>query len=172
MRAADRLGGHLGEAEVAHLAGLHLLGHDADGFFDGDFAVAPVLVPEIDVVGAEALQTALERAPHIFRAAVDAGDLAVYRDTEAELGGDDRTLAAARERLRQENLVGARAVDLGGIQKIDAEVKRATDGRDALRFVRSAVHIGHPGDAGHPHGAEADRRDFETLAAELASLHA
>ena len=169
--AADRFGRHLGEAEEAHLARLHLLGHRADGVLDGHLAVAAVLVPEVDVVGLEALQAAVERAAHVLGTAVDACDAALERDLEAELGGDQRAVAAAVERFGEQRLVGVRAVDLGGVEEIDAEVERTMDGRDALGLVGRTVDPGHAHEAGHRHGAEADGRDFEALAAELAPLH-
>ena len=63
-------------------------------------AVAAVLVPEVDVVGLEALQAAVERAAHILGPAVDACDAALRRDLEAELGGDQRAVAAVARTVR------------------------------------------------------------------------
>ena len=53
VRAPDRLRPDLGEAEVAHVAGLHQLGDRADRLLDrhvGEDAAGPV---DVDVVGAE-----------------------------------------------------------------------------------------------------------------------
>ncbi len=170
MRAAQRVDADLGQAEVTHLAGLHLLGHHADRVLDRHAAIEPVLVPEVDVVGAEALQAPLERRAHVLRPAVLARDPAVG-ELEAELGRDDRLRAATGERAAEQRLVGVGPVDLGGVEEVDPELERAMDGRDAFRLVGLAVHLGRAGDAAHAHGAEADRRDDQSLLAECALLH-
>ncbi len=54
--AADRLGGSLAQSDVEHLAFLDQLGHRADGLLDLDFRIDPMLVEEVDVVGAKALE--------------------------------------------------------------------------------------------------------------------
>ena len=69
---AHRLGGRLAEADVQHLALFHQLGHRADGFLDRDVGIDPVLVEEVDVVGAESLERPLDRA-------ADVGGRAVHR---------------------------------------------------------------------------------------------
>ena len=93
--------------------------------------------------------------------------------TMAPVIGDAGAVAVttAVERLGEQRLVGVGTVDLGGVEEIDAEVERAMDGRDALGLVGRTVDPGHTHEAGHRHGAEADGRDFESLAAELAPLH-
>ncbi len=67
VRAADRLGARLGEAEVAHLAGRHELGHRAHRLLDRRVGVDAVLVVEVDVIDAEAPERALARAAHVGR---------------------------------------------------------------------------------------------------------
>ena len=63
--------------EVADLAGLDELGHRADGLLDRDVLVDAVLVVEVDVVDAEALQRGVAGLPDVLRRAVDAEPLAV-----------------------------------------------------------------------------------------------
>ena len=58
----------LGEAEVAHLALAHELGHGADRLLDRHRRVDAVLVVEVDVVDAEPLQRRLARAAARTRA--------------------------------------------------------------------------------------------------------
>ncbi len=72
VRAADRLGRGLGEAEVANLALLHELGHRADGLLDRRVGVHAVLVVEVDVVGPQPPQRGLAGGAHVLGAAVDA----------------------------------------------------------------------------------------------------
>ena len=51
------------------------LGHRADGLLDRHVGVDAVLVVEVDVVGAEALQRALDRAAHVLGRAVERPDV-------------------------------------------------------------------------------------------------
>jgi aryl-alcohol dehydrogenase-like predicted oxidoreductase len=83
--AADRGGACLGQADVADLAVGDQPGQSADGLLDGSVAVDPVLVVQVDVVGAEPFEGALGRGADVGRAAVgDAGAAAGVGD-EAEL---------------------------------------------------------------------------------------
>ena len=58
-----------------------------------------------------------------------------------------------RDRPADQLLVGERAVDVGGVEERDAELERAVDRRDRLVVVARAVELGHA------HAAEADGRD-------------
>ncbi len=74
MGTTDRGGAGLGQADVADLALGDELGKSADRLLDGGLRVHPVLVVEVDVVGAEPLQGALDRGADVGGAAVeDAG---------------------------------------------------------------------------------------------------
>ena len=123
-------GARLGEAEVAHLALCDELGHRPDGLLDRRLGVDPVLVVEVDVVDAQALQGALAGAAHVLRAAVDrAARLAVLAGVQpdAELGRQEHLLAAPGDRGADEPLVGVRPVHVGGVQEVAAQVQRAVD---------------------------------------------
>ena len=74
VRAADRVRRRLAQADVAHLALFDELGHRSDRFLDLHVRVDAVLVEEVDVIGAEALQRALDRAAHVVGRAVDLAD--------------------------------------------------------------------------------------------------
>ena len=65
--AADRVRAGLGQADVQDLALGDQLGQRADGLLDGRVRVDPVLVVEIDVIGAEPLQGALDRGADVGR---------------------------------------------------------------------------------------------------------
>jgi hypothetical protein len=54
--APDRLRAGLGQADVAHLAGLDELRHRSHGVLDRGLRVDAVLVVEVDVIDAEALE--------------------------------------------------------------------------------------------------------------------
>src|SRR5205807_9465740 len=82
-------------------------------------------------------------------------------DPPAELRRDDDALPPAPERTAEELLVLERTVDFRGIEERRAELERALDRRQRLRLVGRAVRLTHP------HAAEAERRDLETLATEL-----
>ena len=63
------------------------------------------------------------------------------------------------------SLVRARAVHVGRVEEVHAELERAVDRRDRLRLVGGAVELGHP------HAAEAERRDLEPFVPQLPRLH-
>ena len=65
--AADRLGRGLGEPDVADLALLDELAEGADRLLDRRLGVDAVLVVEVDVVGPEPLQRALDRDAEVLR---------------------------------------------------------------------------------------------------------
>ena len=113
--AADRVGSGLGQADVADLALGDEFGEGADGVFDRRLRVDPVLVVEVDVVGAEPLERALDRGADVRRAAVEvAGAAAGVRD-DSELRRQHHVVAAALDRAADEFLVGEGSVDLGGV---------------------------------------------------------
>ena len=72
-------------------------------------------------------------------------------DAARELRRDHVLVAMARDRPADELLVGQRAVELRGVEEVDAELERALDRRDRLVFVGRAV------ERRHSHAAEAER---------------
>jgi hypothetical protein len=127
VRAPDRLRRGLREPEVAHLALLDELLHRADGLLDRDRLVDAVLVVEVDVVDAEALQRGLAGLAHVVRLAVDAEIAAVLAALVAELGGEHDLVAAAGDRAADELLVGERAVHVGGVEEGAPQLERPVD---------------------------------------------
>jgi hypothetical protein len=69
--AADRCRRGLGQADVQDLALGHQFGEGANGVLDGSVRVDPVLVVEVDAVGAQPLQRAFDGGPDVCRAAVE-----------------------------------------------------------------------------------------------------
>ena len=74
-------------------------------------------------------------------------------------------VALALDALREQLLVLAGAVGVGGVEQVDAELDGAVDGRDGFDIVRHAVFTAHAG------AAKPDRRHDEALRAELSLLH-
>ena len=71
VRAADGVHSGLGQSDVADLALAYQVGHRPDGVLDRGVRVDPVLVVQVDVVSAEALQGALDGGADVGRGAVD-----------------------------------------------------------------------------------------------------
>ena len=141
--AADRLRRGLAEPDVADLALLDQLGERADGLLDRRVRVDAVLVVEVDVVGAQPLQRALDRAAHVLGRAVErrgaSGSSGVGVGADAELGGDDRPRRGGRRAPCRQLLVRVRPVDLGGVEEGAAELDRAVDRARSPRPRRCAV---------------------------------
>jgi len=166
---ADRRRRRLAEAEVAHLARRDQLRHRADGLLDRHVRIDAVLVEEVDVVRAEALQRSLDTLAHVLGRAVDRAErrkVAGHRvgpDVAGELGRDHIVLAMPLDGVADEHLIGHRAVQLRGIEEVDADLERMADRRRRLVLVGRAVERRHS-HAAQPEGGHLER-------AKLACLH-
>ena len=147
----------LGQSDVADLALGHQLGHSADGVLDRSVRVDPVLVVQVDVVGAEPLQGALDRGADVGRAAVDDAGAAAGVGHQAELRRHHDLVAAALDGPADQFLVEERAVDLGGVDVGDAQIQRPVDGADRLGVAALPGVVV----AGHRHGAQTDPGDVQ-----------
>ena len=130
MSSADCLRGRLGESEVAHLSLAHQIGHGADGVFDRHRAIHAMLVVEVDVVDAEPLQRRVAGGLHVLRTPVLADEPPVRRPHIAELGGYNDPAAPALDCLPDQDLVRERAIDVGSVEEVDAEVEGTMERRD------------------------------------------
>ena len=104
-----------------------------------------MLVVEVDVIGRQAFERALTRAPDVLGASIDApiaGVLSV--DREPELGCDLELVPAPGDGTPHELLVRIGAVDLGGVEEADSKLERAIDRLQARRLITAAVGVGHP----------------------------
>lgn len=143
---------------MADLALSDQLGQCPDGVLDRSARVDPVLVVQVDVVGAETLERALDGGADVRRAAVDDAGAATGVLHKAELGRQHDPVAAPLESLADQLLVGVGAVDLGGVEVGDAQVQCTVDGADRLGVAAlSDVVV-----AGHRHGTQADPGDLQT----------
>ena len=140
VRLTDPLRRGLAEADVQHLALGDQLAHRPDGLLDRHVRVHAVLVVEVDAVGAEALERALDRAAHVLRAAVaHPGPLAVlvpYR-AHPELGGDHVLVPPPGDRLADQLLVRERAVHLRRVEEVDPELRARAGSPRSTRPRRS-----------------------------------
>ena len=81
----------------------------------------------------------------------------------AELGGQHDVLAARPQDLSEQALVGAGAVHVGGVEKVDADIERG------IEHAEIGGRIGRPVEVRHAHAPEADGGDFETLLTQFAT---
>src|SRR6478672_11252722 len=104
--ASDGVGPGFGQAEVPDLPVADEVGEGTDGVLDRCAWVDPVLVVEVDVVGAEALKRALDSDTDVGRAAVASPGAATVVGDETELCGQDHLVAAASQGAADEFFVG------------------------------------------------------------------
>jgi hypothetical protein len=117
-----------------------------------------VLLVQVDAVGAETPQAAFDRLGDPARAR--AGVARVVVDRGDELGGDDHLVAPAGERAAEVQLRAGAAVDVRGVEKVDADVEAGVDDGGAALLVDAHPEVVAP----QPH-----QRDFERP--DLAHLH-
>ena len=142
---------------MADLALGDQLGHRADGVLDRGVRVDPMLVVEVDVVSAQALQGALDGGADVRRAAVDGAGSAFGVRHQAELRRHHHLVTAAPDGPPDQFLVEEGAVDLGGVEVGDTQIQRPVDGADRLGVAAfTGVVV-----AGHRHGAQADPGDVQ-----------
>src|SRR4051794_34842899 len=149
-----------------HLTGLDQLLDRAGDLLDGHLRVDPVLVEQVDGLGAQPAQRTLDRGADVLRPAGDAGLLTVLVKGEAELRRDDDAVADRLQRLADQLLVVERAVHLGRVEEGDATVDRRPEEGDHLLAWRSGAE-----GLAHSHAAEAERGHLQGAGAEGACLH-
>ena len=164
-RAADLVGGPLARAPVQRLAGRHDVAHRPHRLLERRVGVGPVAVEDVDEVGAEPLERAVdgveqvlavERVPHVrdvVEAPVHLRGQHVRPSWPAELGDD-----AAHDRLAL-----AAGVGLGVVEEVAAGVV----GRLHALHRQVVLHLGVER---HPR-AERQHRQLEPGAPEPAVLH-
>jgi hypothetical protein len=146
---------------VADLAGLDELLDGARDVLDGHVRVHAVLVEEVDHVEPQASEALVGDLLDVIGLAIGAALLAVGREVEAELGGDDDAVADRSEGLPHEDLVDEGAVELGGVEEGNAVVDGGAKQGD-VRLAVGARTVGHR----HAHAAEAEGGDLEAAVGE------
>ena len=151
---ADRLGRGLGQAEVTDLPLCDQPGESAHGLLDRCRGVDSVLVVEVDVVGVEPPQRALDRKSDVGGSAVEvAGSVADVRD-HPELGGEDDVVTPTPEGPPDQLLVRVGPVHLRGVDEGDTQLEGTMDRRDRMALVDAGVDVG----GGHAHRPESQSR--------------
>ena len=126
-----------------------------------------MLVEEIDIVGPEAFQAAIDSFPDMGRLAIDATMVhaRVGIDVPTELGGDLHLIAERHEGFAHHHLVRERAIRLGGVKEIDAAFDRLANEGDHLRPILKFAGLAIA------HAAQRESRYLETAVTEPALLH-
>ena len=150
---------------MADLARLDELLDGAGHVLDRHVGVDAVLVEQVDDVGAQPPQRAVDRGADVLGPAADAALVAVVVEGEAELRRDDDLVADRRESLPDDLLVLERSVDLGRVEERDAVVDRLAQEGDHGRPLRRRAEA-----LADTHAAEADGGDRE-VASERACGH-
>jgi hypothetical protein len=158
MGAADGLRPRLGEAEMAHLALAHEIGHRPHRVLDGRVGIDPVLVVEIDHLHLEPPQARVAGLAHVIGLSADAEARPVGSAHIAELGGEHHLVAPVGDGAAHQLLVMADAVHVGGVEEGHAELDGAVDRGDGLALVAAAIELRHAhaaeAEGGHLQGAE------------------
>ncbi len=159
MRPAD--GGRRGlrKPVAADLSLGDQFGKAADGLLDRRVRVHAVLVVEVDVVRAEALERALDGQAHVLWRAVHSARTVASMQEGAPLRSDDNLIPASGDRLAEQFLVEVRAIDLGGVEEVHSEFERAMDRRDRRRIVLAGSGV----EGAHAHEAEPDSTDLGSI---------
>src|SRR5689334_5880108 len=156
MRAANVFLAGLREPEEADLPFVDERTHRTDNVLDRHRRVHTVLVEEIDAIGVETTQRAVDHVADVVRVAVHARD-ARLAEPKPELRGDDYAIARAApelsQRARQQLFILVWPVRFGRVEKRQAQLDGAMDrgnGSALVALFRRAIGLAHP------HQAEPD----------------
>ncbi len=156
----DTPGAVVRDAEIAHLAVADQIAHRAHGLVQRRRVVFLVQVIDVDVVGAEPLQALFRRLQH--PAPRQPAVIGIVADRVGEFGRQHPVLPVVGNRAADHLLGVAAVVGIRRVDEVDAGLARLGDDPRRGRLVgRPAEH----------HGAQADRRNLQAAAAELAVLH-
>jgi hypothetical protein len=118
------------------------------------------------MIDAEPLQRIAQKILHRGRPAVHAGKTVDGVAQRAELDADLNIVAvAAGERVADQQLIVADAVEIAGVEQRDPRIERGMDGGNALAAVGGAIKIRHA------HAAEPDGGDVWAGGAQFAMFH-
>ncbi|KAF1855195.1 hypothetical protein Lal_00003742 [Lupinus albus] len=150
----------VGNAVVAHLALGDQLTDGAHGFVQRLAGEGTVDIEQVDAVGAQAPEAGLHRLEDpLARQALLVGALA---EREAELGGQHPVVASRGDGASDDLLGAAGVVDVRRVDEVDALLEGLVDDAPGGGFV---------GLAAEHHGAQAQGRDFEGAAPQVAVIH-
>jgi hypothetical protein len=153
---------------VNHLARVDQLLHRAGDILDRHLGVDPVLVVQVDAVGAQPTQRVVDGTPDAVRPAAQTARFdPVLGEREAELRGDLHLVPHRFEGLADDFFVRERAVHFCGVEEGHTEVHRVPDQRDrVLPGWAAGIAVG----AGEAHASQPDLGDGQA-GAERSLLH-
>jgi hypothetical protein len=132
----------------------------------GTVGSSPRRPVDVDVVGSEPAQRIAEEVLHRERPRVIAQPVSCNVAQGAELDADDNAVAVtARKRFSDQHLVVAHAVEIAGVEQVDAGIESSVDGGDALAAVGRAVKVRHS------HAAKPDGEHFGSGGAKSSLFH-
>src|ERR1051326_6077272 len=115
--AANRLRPGFGHAEVPHFAGVNEVGHRTDRVFDRCVGIDAMLIVEIDVIDAEALQRRVAGALDVIGPSIDSDPRSVSVALVRELRRQYDLIATIANRASDELLVREWTVRVGRVEE-------------------------------------------------------
>lgn len=151
MDFAELICGDLGYAEVANLAFFDQVGDRAYDIFYGDAVVEATGLIEVDGVDAQAYEGVIDEVFDGDGSEIEAEPLAVVED-RAEFDADECVVSSAFDGFAYQEFIVAVAIEIAGVEEVDAVVQGLADGGDAFVLVVG----GTAPDGRHAHAAEAE----------------
>ena len=164
-RPANGCGRSLRHSEPPDFTGVHQLPHGADGVFDGNLRIHPVLVIQINDINSQPQQAAIAGGLDVLGVAAHTDELALGIAHIAKLGCEKYFSPAAFDGLADELFILAAAIHVSGIQKVESEIEGAVDGDSGFNVVLRSVKVRHP------HAAEAEGGNLWAIFAKRSCFH-
>src|SRR5579872_6639450 len=120
VRAAQGSGRGLGKSQKANLAFLHEAGHGTDGLFNRDGVVNAVLVVKVDNLHSQPAKAGFACLADVSGATVDSQKAPTLIPHDTEFCGQHHWVAPSLDGAANQSLIIAAAVDVGGVEQIDA----------------------------------------------------
>ena len=157
VRFGELPGGEGAAGQIEHLAAAHQVVQRAEGLVDRGVGIGAVDVVEVDAIGLEALEALFDLADDV--PAVVARVVDVLAAAAVDLGAEHGVVALARglQPVADDGFALAVVVDVGGVDEVAAR---------GVVGVEDGVGSGGVGAAAEHHGAQADRVDLDSGAAE------
>ena len=146
----------LRQADRADLAFVFQADQRLHHVLDRPRLLAPMDVEQRDMVDAEALQRGFERRAQMLGRIVEAAHRPVL---DPGLGGDGEAVRMILDERADHFLRNAFAVDVGGVEMVDAKIESAGERAVALG------HVSRPVNAAETHAAQSDCANFRTISA-------
>ncbi len=156
---------HRTQPQRPHLSRRHQLRHGPPGLLDGHLGIGPVQLVEIDTVGLQPAQRGVAGALDV--AGPPVGDDVLLTHQQPALGRHERVRPPLLEHPAHQQLVGERAVHIGGVQQAAPPVQCGV--RGPQRAVQAALRLGVP--PAHRHTAEPYGAHFESRRTDCPALH-